>query len=1675
MKAIHRGNGPSWNRIINWATTFIVAAFLFYQTSGLAGNGTNTVWLSLSGVSNGWLTLTLNGTQPGSNYTLLSQTTLTATNWSAAGLVTGAQSQSWTAVQVPLTGSAWFVRAQYYQSSGGGGTNSGGGGTNNGTSGYGTNLWLSSGGVSKGIANLAVANSVQDVWYEIQGKTNLLQPDWISYGFVSGSELTNWTPMSIFAGNSGNLFLRIRSWADSYNSGIPDWWWLQYFGQITNIDASAADPAGDGYSNWQKFQMGLNPTNYYNPNAPTNFYGCLDATGTNVVIEWSPSPGPVINYAIQRGIYNTNTGDYVYSQAVLVSSNATFFKDVGAISNANAWNNAYNLMAVYPGGSLSATNTWYPIWYSDWGSDGPPYGPPTPNNVYAYEPSTGTNVLISWTPPTPGAPTSYIIERGIYDTNTGNYDYSQIASMNTNTTYFQDVGVINNVSAWYYNYEVVAVYPGGGLSQPSTSSINTSPPPPTEYSATVDSTGTNVLLSWTPPQGVVVTNYIIERATYNTNTSDYSYSQIGQVNAGTTSFEDVGAITGNSSYNNYYEVEAVYSGGSSSSFNYAFLPSPPSLSSVNDNIYITAYLVRNGTGRWQVMFSGFPTNSVQAIQMTWTDGNGNTTPQNISTSDLINGIYPIADTDVVNLLGDSLSVQLFGPNGEPGQVAQAGVLANDAPYFVDGRQHMKQNLTFLIRGASLLMPYGYENWSLGGFNQTATNFEEFSFLNFNPALDDLWPFTANYELANNHLTITNGNEYYPAYPQFTFEPDFTTNIPAPAILDQPDPYWIFQRTFSAIAPPYNNTVNWGVTTTDFTGVVGNAMTASLQSGLYNLFSLPELTGCVEGDYHTTSDHGYCHILPPGSSVTITNIIFVDWGVGAYASQCPAPTLNFVNYYFAPLINPNGNTMNLPSGDQQPFPLPIDDSFNVTNQTPPVMVGSVGQPMILGGWAKYSVQGSSGKYAYLGQYFMTNAFLLNTSGNATTNVVGILSPYGEFFPLQAGAAALVTMPDIDTGAQGTGVVRVVSLNADANHDGTLDFTYAGPDQTSPSRPFRFWINDNQDDGDYGGDGIPGQGVKADGVVKTLIPNSNLVLGAEIGRQIHGRRDLVDFFPVYLNISSLFQSCAISAGISATDTNWQFVLSQADGALRFAYTDLTPTNYMNYLRDTNESGLLAYAPLTTISNIANSGVALSPSFVAGIATNNQGIILVEAWESTTQPLVLTIYKGTNQIAQTSLYLSISGVEQMFRHKNLLLDASAAVTPSRLTDASVPNEPDTTDVNFIFLHGYNVNPEQARGWDADIYKRLYWSGSHAKFYGITWTAADSQVANAVTINLQTNIVHAFATAPLLNTFLNGLTGTNVVAAHSLGNMLMLSTLNDYSNQTVSTYMMIDAAVAIEAIDINAPQNPDMYPSVWTNYQSRLWSSQWHNLFPANDGRSTLTWSGRLPNLQNASVYNFYSSGEEVLRDYPADPPGYLLTIAWGQFVSLMEGATGEYTWAWQEKCKGLMSGNGILSSDHGGWKFNDASYGTNNSIFNSSSFTHMSPAAAALLPNAEIKTNAFFDVTDFIGQIPFDWTQDLALYGTAGSNYAQANQNRLLSDTIPCLTLPVGANPIPDSGIVDGNFDMQTVYENGWPLGRHPAKYPVGTTAAGEWHHSDVRAVAYTFTYKLFNQMVTVGNLK
>ena len=804
-----------------------------------------------------------------------------------------------------------------------------------------------------------------------------------------------------------------------------------------------------------------------------------------------------------------------------------------------------------------------------------------------------------------------------------------------------------------------------------------------------------------------------------------------------------------------------------------------------------------------------------------------------------------------------------------------------------------------------------------------------------------------------------------------------------------------------------------------------------------------------------------------------------------------------NYFFANFDQPSLSTTGYVFGGYNndgsystQGPVPGDFAFSPTNAQP-LLVASLGNAYQALAFAKQTIlNGNRTKPAYLGQYF-ENALVVGTNGAVTTNQAGTLSPYGDFFPTQPGTAALVTMTNWGVNERGTGTVYVVALGTDANRDGVIDPTVFGPDFTTSDHPFRFWVNDNNDAGDDQGNGIPL--LSNDPAANNYEP-----LGLGAPDSVHGTRDLVDWFPVFVSIQNLLRS-------QTTVTNLTFRLSQAEGTLNFVETSLTVDHCLDYLTDTNVAQSLAHAsaaPIKPTGPLYYPGTdrllfsPFSQDFLTRLRDSGQGIILVEARNPTSAPLVLEVWQGTNVLAQASLWLSISGVEQMFRQKNLIREAFPSTTefpgvPDRLTtgdgyfdwDPTLAwNEPDTNDKNFVFLHGYSNNPDQARGVFADVFKRMFWSGSHAKFYGVTWFGSDTQGnvffpgttirvpgTTGVTPNYHTNVYHALQTAPNLARFLGTLTnGQTTVAAHSPGNMVVLSALSD-SNALMSKYFMIDAAVSIEAIQGNAPQTADMIYSDWVPYANRLYSHEWHDLFPAGDGRSALTWTNRVGNFQNTAVYNFYSSGEEVLRDYSDDPPPGFLSSLPETIWAAIQGASGSWVWVWQEKGKGRAALDNFMASTHGGWKFNYHSpyLYTSNGF---PAFMTPSQASTSAVPDSQLRTNAFFDLTSSgFG------TADTALYGAGGSTYAQTNGDRMLSDAIPALTLPVGANPVPRLVGLNRNFDMQTTYESGWPSDRGPAQWPQGTTAAGEWHHGDFRQVGYTFTHKLFDDFVNFGNLK
>ena len=72
------------------------------------------------------------------------------------------------------------------------------------------------------------------------------------------------------AGNSSLLSgpVTLQVPYDSTGSGLPDWWELEYYGNL-NVNPNALATCGNGLTNLQCYQQGVSPTDFYNGIAPT--------------------------------------------------------------------------------------------------------------------------------------------------------------------------------------------------------------------------------------------------------------------------------------------------------------------------------------------------------------------------------------------------------------------------------------------------------------------------------------------------------------------------------------------------------------------------------------------------------------------------------------------------------------------------------------------------------------------------------------------------------------------------------------------------------------------------------------------------------------------------------------------------------------------------------------------------------------------------------------------------------------------------------------------------------------------------------------------------------------------------------------------------------------------------------------------------------------------------------------------------------------------------------------------------------------------------------------------------------------------------------------------------------------------------------------------------------------
>jgi len=321
--------------------------------------------------------------------------------------------------------------------------------------------------------------------------------------------------------------------------------------------------------------------------------------------------------------------------------------------------------------------------------------------------------------------------------------------------------------------------------------------------------------------------------------------------------------------------------------------------------------------------------------------------------------------------------------------------------------------------------------------------------------------------------------------------------------------------------------------------------------------------------------------------------------------------------------------------------------------------------------------------------------------------------------------------------------VATLVMDVDRDGTIGTNDL--DRVDESHPFRFGVNEDGNNAAY--------------------PEANLE----------------DFFPVQIKWDA-------GAGMP----NLSFKLS-ANVALDYIQTSMTTNNTDAYLAELSVAETLA-------GGIQSLGVG---SQTTEAFSENDVVLLASSSANTNAQIYVHILESGSEIAVSTNYFSFSPVTEMYRTKNLRAGGSSSTVES----ANWPDEL-TNGKDFVFVHGFNVDEAAGIVWNKTIFKRLWHSGSNARFNAVLWDGSPDETTwfDFGPYHYHNAVIHAFATAPSLASYLDSL-NEPVVAAHSLGNMVANEAIT--GNHGVAAYKVkqlyaLDAAVALEAYGDVSPVEP-------------------------------------------------------------------------------------------------------------------------------------------------------------------------------------------------------------------------------------------------------------------------------
>lgn len=921
--------------------------------------------------------------------------------------------------------------------------------------------------------------------------------------------------------------------------------------------------------------------------------------------------------------------------------------------------------------------------------------------------------------------------------------------------------------------------------------------------------GGQVYLTWDAPS-LQVTNYTIYRLAYGYDSGQVLIGQVdGQAASFTTNSPAVDDF-----YLRYYYVQAHFASGQTAT------ASVEAHDVQGQGLLVK--IVRGADGVLSVMVTGWPADAQGLRIENYDVVNDELHYTDIARQNFTNGLaaIPAADRAII-ASGGYFRAQVVSTNGAPLQTTELieadfalpSGEANEQPFDAAKQQALlRDNLRFLLMAADRDRTFSY-------FWATEFNFDPPPFAHASPTNHEAVSFVQNTDWSVLSIApdyVARENQFFRNFVYSTGDfsaGQFDTGVIAGS---PPDWTWTFSSPkYGSPLPDFNvdsilpsSTTRWiydgssGTPTSEpnRNGIISDGNGGiTLSATTRNWYGLPIVSVRL----------GASAIITPTTSGSPNSFVF---------QEVEEPVLEAVDYHFLNL------TDELATGVAV-TPRPGDEDFAVTNTTPLIIV-PFGKTSKIAGWAKQRiVNGYTNKFAYLGQYFDKAYKADPATGLRSTNETGRLSPYGEFFPTEPGKVFLTALPDTN-GLAGECAVFVIALNVDANHDGVMDLTWAGADTISAGKPMRFWVNNDYDrlnevDCTLGfGCDSEEDDLKAAGSPGTIGKTPDCEYQwADGAYAIPSKRDLEDYTRLWIpgikkqykeHTNLIFELSVRNNDQTDAPAINLFLAVESDGGTRYL-TDASVADDQISLPSGKFVGRIGPHSTVRLNDFFNQ--ALYPG------TGAEHFIWCGAKRGKGE-LVLQVKQGTNLLAETSAWLDIKDIKEMY--ERWTVGDAPAVAPlsifmgaSEELPADVPSfryphnhSSDTNQPYVLFVHGWNMKTWEKDRFAEAAFKRLYWQGFDGHFGSFRWPTFNGfdtdSWQNPVTTptHFDRSEFNAWRSGEGLKRLLVSLNnkhpGRVRMFAHSMGNVVAGEALRlAGTNILVHTYVASQAALPAHAYD--------------------------------------------------------------------------------------------------------------------------------------------------------------------------------------------------------------------------------------------------------------------------------------